>query len=534
MTRFTRRALSAITATALLAGLFFGAPVSVRATPQTFYVADPGWLYEPGSSCESPDYWKDGDWTGGGAYNSDNDAIQDAADNAASGSVIFICAGTYNFAEVVTVSAGKNITFRGAGTDVTTLDGNDITRIFDSNPVHESDQGGVLSLRDLLIMDAQVTEWNGGAIVSDGLALNNVTITRTTGAYNGGAMYAEGDVSIVDSTFTGNIANADGGVLYAWNGDSTVTISNSVFDDNRAGAVAGGGGGAILGTTVTVANSVFTGNSSSYGGAIYATETATVTNSTFTDNFAFAGGAIDANITATVTNSNFTNNSAYMGGAIYGNSTTLTRSTFTSNFAVLGGAIGSAIVSAAANTFTENEASVGGGAIYAWVSATLTSSAFTSNAASFGGAVYADTATITRSSFTANSASESGGAIWSTTRATVTNSTFTSNSAIYRGGAINSETAEISGSHFIRNSSDQHGGAVYFWGATADDLQRLRRNTFTRNTAPAGGAITLGSCGPTFSRNQAARVEGSNRFSGNRATEQRRTNNVERSETACG
>jgi len=66
-------------------------------------------------------------------------------------------------------------------------------------------------------------------------------------------------------------------------------------------------------------------------------------------------------------------------------------------------------------------------------------------------------------------------------------------------------------------------------------LQQLRGNTFSRNTAAAGGAITLGPCiVPT--RSQAARVERANRFRGNRATEQRRTSNVERWETDifCG
>jgi hypothetical protein len=66
------------------------------------------------------------------------------------------------------------------------------------------------------------------------------------------------------------------------------------------------------------------------------------------------------------------------------------------------------------------------------------------------------------------------------------------------------------------------------------DLQQLRGNTFSRNTAAAGGAITLGPCiVPT--RSQAARVERANRFRGNRATEQRRTNNIERWEAdLCG
>jgi hypothetical protein len=60
----------------------------------------------------------------------------------------------------------------------------------------------------------------------------------------------------------------------------------------------------------------------------------------------------------------------------------------------------------------------------------------------------------------------------------------------------------------------------------------MRRNSFSRNTAAVGGAMTFGPC-VTPSRSEAARVERANRFSGNRAIEQRRTNNIERLEGGC-
>ena len=500
MTPVARRALSALTSAALLAGLFLGTPGPVRAA-ETVYVGQAGSEYVLGSDCADPDYWTDGDWTGGGPYNSDNDAIQDAADNAASGSVIYICAGTYVFAELVTIGAGKSLTFRGEG-DATALDGNDITRIFNASPVNDRDDGGVLSLRDLLIMDAEVTEWNAGAIVADGLSLDNVTITRTTGAYNGGALYAEGNVTIVDSTFTDNIAIADGGVLYAWNGDRTVSISNSVFDGNTAGFT----GGAILATNVTVTGSTFTDNSASVGGAIFATTTATVSNSTFTNNDAVGGGAIATEGDVNVTNSTFTSNEGSIcGGAIYVDVTaTVTNSTFSGN------------------------SSDCGGAIYSYDTATVANSTFTNNSATVGGAIYADViATVTNSTFTNNEASYSGGAVYSNATATVSNSSFTGNTTAYWGGALYASTATIARSRFTRNTAGQHGGAINLYGPTSQDLRKLRRNTFSRNTAPLGGAITLGSC-VAPSRSQAARVQRANRFSGNRATEQRRTRNIER------
>jgi len=91
----------------------------------------------------------------------------------------------------------------------------------------------------------------------------------------------------------------------------------------------------------------------------------------------------------------------------------------------------------------------------------------------------------------------------------------------------------VARSRFTGNTAGEHGGAVIIWVSISADLQNLRGNTFMRNTAPAGGAITLGPC-VTPSRGQAARVESANRFSGNRATVERRTVNVERWVGDCG
>jgi hypothetical protein len=94
-------------------------------------------------------------------------------------------------------------------------------------------------------------------------------------------------------------------------------------------------------------------------------------------------------------------------------------------------------------------------------------------------------------------------------------------------------TGTVDGSRFTRNTAGQHGGAIFFDSPAPTDLRLMRRNTFSRNTAAAGGAITFGPCGAP-SRSEAARVQRANRFSGNRATEQRRTNNIERWEGGCG
>ena len=312
----------------------------------------------------------------------------------------------------------------------------------------------------------------------------------------------------------------DGGTIYA---DDLVDVEGvrilysdnaiTVADLTLRNALAVGNGGAIsTSTTATVSDSIFANNSATTAGAIYANTTATVTGSTFSSNTArdFAG-AIYAETVATVTRSTFTDNTAYLGGAITATTATVARSTFTDNTANLGGAI------------------------FTFTAATVTRSTFIRNTATnVGGAIYANaTATVARSTFIRNTATTGGGAIYAETVANVTRSTFTRNTTTVDGGGIYANTGAISNSRFTSNTAGEHGGAVLFAVATAGDLQQLRGNTLTRNRAPAGGAITLTSCGPVYSRKQVRRLESTNDFSENRATEQRSTSNIQRLKDVC-
>ena len=597
----TRRTALLLLASLVLA--FSATPLTpaVRAVgPTTWLVGheDEALEYTEGSACADPDFWTDGSWSDGGsgdgAYNSDDDAIQDAIDNASSGDTIYVCFGRYDFdTDLHNIDPGMNLTIVGDGIGETVFDGTDSTRLINANPVGEDDDGGTLTLRDLSIEDARTASEfdNGGAVNADGLSLTRVSISGSANAYNGGALYAEGNMTIADSTFTGNDTSEFGAVLYAWNPASTVSISNSVFDGNLAGQVGGAiaaftvtinnstftnnganAGGAINVTTLTVSDSTFSNNGAPFGGGAIVADTSNVTSSTFTNNDTdSSGGAILAN-TATVSNSTFTNNDASnCGGAIYVDATaTVNQSIFTSNSSDCGGAIYSYATGTITNsTFTNNSAPVGG-AIYADATANVNRSTFSGNSAIFGGAITANsTATVSDSTFVANAASY-GGAI--NANGSVTGSTFMNNSAIFAGGAIyagliavststfsdnvavyggainsastiatmstfarnsasNSGGAiygsdgAISRSRFTRNTAGEHGGAVVMSTPNRDALGELRGNTFVRNAAPAGGAIALGPC-ETPNRNEAAGVERANRFSGNRATEQRRTNNI--------
>ena len=313
----------------------------------------------------------------------------------------------------------------------------------------------------------------------------------------------------------------DGGTIYA---DDLVDVEGVriLYSDN-----------AITVADLTLRNALAVGN----GGAISTSTTATVSDSIFANNSATTAGAIYANTTATVTGSTFSSNTARdFAGAIYAETVaTVADSTFTNNTAgVFGGAISAATTTVSNSTFARNTAQYGG-AIYAETVANVTRSTFTRNTATnVGGAIYTPhAATVARSTFTRNNATTGGGAIYAETVANVTRSTFSRNTTTVDGGGIRASTGTISNSRFTSNTAGEHGGAVLFAVATAGDLQQLRGNTLTRNRAPAGGAITLTSCGPVYSRKQVRRLESANDFSENRATEQRSTSNIQRLKDAC-
>ena len=366
------------------------------------------------------------------------------------------------------------------------------------------------------------------------------TVFLCPGTYTiNASLVASGDIilegasagsTILDGGATWDDEGYDTGGVQILDAADDVTIRNLTFRHGFATS-----GGAINADTVTLTSSIFTNNRATYGGAIYADDNVTATNSTFTGNISDDyGGAIYADDNATVTRSTFTGNISIddYGGAVYASSTlTATSSTFTGNSGDEGGAIYAYGITVTSSTFTNNSADSDGGAINNLIgNATVTSSTFTNNSADSdggdGGAINALTVIATSSTFTGNSA-DYGGAISGYDTATVTNSTFTNNSAESSGGAVITYNGIIARSRFTRNTAGEHGGAVALWDQNSDDLQQVRGNTFSRNTASAGGAITLRSCEPTYTRSQVRRVERVNRFSGNRATQQRRTNNIE-------
>ena len=241
---------------------------------------------------------------------------------------------------------------------------------------------------------------NGGAAFSHCVFANN-TASDGSSYGQGGAIYAQWNMSVDSSTFTGNVAGSastsgfighGGAIELAYDGVSP-TVTNSTFGGTSASAgnFAGGAGyndtgfgGAIANEANyplvlsgdTFANNVSRGGYVAQGGAIGDFQGITSTGDTFTNNLADATAG-------TSSESGYAN-----GGAIYSDyNSSWTSDTFSSNQAKGG---------LAANGAYNSQA--GGGAIYsdegdpsAQLSASQTT--FSNNAASaanecYGGAVY--------------------------------------------------------------------------------------------------------------------------------------------------
>jgi predicted outer membrane repeat protein len=192
--------------------------------------------------------------------------------------------------------------------------------------------GGTLTLSDSTLSGN--TAFQGGAIYNysrSTLSISNSTLTGNT-ASAGGAISSDGLTTISSSTLIGNTAT-DGGTI---NNSGTLSISNSTLSGNTARAR----GGAIynfsyyIPSAVTVVQSTLSGNRADAGGAIYNTSTpspvgsalVTLHQTTLSGNSANNGGAIlnrtDAgSATVEISHSTFSDNSArFSGGGIYASS----------------------------------------------------------------------------------------------------------------------------------------------------------------------------------------------------------------------
>jgi CSLREA domain-containing protein len=335
--------------------------------------------------------------------------------------------------------------------------------------------------------DTTGTDAYGGAVF---VQVGNLTVFDSTMTGNtadwGGAIYAAGDshVAITSSNVDGNIASNDGGAIYAgFGGQGDVTITSSTLENNQSQRR----GGAIKADNVTIigGSSVRLNSATTEGGAIHADGNVTVTNSRIEDNTATTyGGAIHAGGNVMVTGiSTMSDNTANGdGGAIFSiGSTEVTNSTLANN-----------------STTGDNHR---GGAIHSdsgavTISQSTLSGNSTAGSSADGGAIYADSGavSISQSTLSGNSTaggSAEGGAIYAYSGAvSISQSTLSGNSTAgtgAQGGAIYANNGAVSISQStltLNNAAQSLGGAIYSYSSPVTIRNSIVAGNTDNGTAP--------------------------------------------------
>jgi len=292
--------------------------------------------------------------------NSSATAIADNLSKVDDGGTLILRPGVYREHDLTipgTITIRADTASGGSAAD-TIIDAQGSGRIFNVT----SDTGS-LAVGNLALKNGAVTGENGGAVNAQG----DVTITSSTiancSADNGGAVSTQGNLTVTDSTLSGCSSGNSGGAIFS--GYNTTLISSRITDCSAqygggifaagwvilssseisnctaqsGGAVSAGSGGVIM------ESSVISGCSAQYGGAIGTDGDVTLTGSSTITNCSASknGGAINAGGVVTVTSSSITNCSAMgNGGAIlaYNNyDVTVTSSTIANCSAAYGGAV---------------------------------------------------------------------------------------------------------------------------------------------------------------------------------------------------
>jgi len=337
-----------------------------------------------------------------------------------------------------------------------------------------------------------------GATISNSVVISGLTFTDGN-ATDGGGVYLDAPLMVLNARFISNTALQSGGGLYA---SDAVTLTNVAFISNTA---------------------------LQSGGGLYASEAVTLTNVKFISNTSFdGGGGIFASM-ADVAGGYFENNSTSgldlgigvygAGGGIYAITLTLTDTQFVSNSAIFGGGASGFISRVSGGQFERNMALVqdGGGLFAGYL--VMSNTLFVSNtAATWGGGAYVfDGAAIMGGRFESNQATSGGGIATAANSFSLTGTEFLHNSAVGYGGgaAIQANGARLVNALFAGNLSGFQGAALYLVGSGRADVIQTTIADRVRNSQTA--ILNLGTAlhvTNTIIANHLIGIYGSNNYTG--------------------
>ncbi len=403
---------------------------------------------------------------------------------------------------------------------------------------------GALAVRTVRFRNNQ--SQSGGAIVFNNssqsfgrLYINNSLFLQNTAANRGGAIVTHQQAVIENTTFTQNSA-PDGGAIWA---DADVTIRNGEFNINQALTRSGRGGALYVDAgTMTVHDSLFEANRGHAGMAVYAegadrfelmrstvkystplfdertghigaavalvNTDGGVFSSTFEGNRSNAdgGGLLVAGGKVGVWESLFERNQARNGGAVAvvaGGNVLLNQDNISNNSAELDGggvyAINGSALTMPHSDLRQNRANNGGGLFASHVEVFVDSAEIFNNLAfASGGGVALEhtTGDIQNSTFRNNIAWETGGAVNMLGGAfTIDDCLFSDNEGFLptsKGGAIWNDGELLVQASILKDNHAGTGGAIYHTASRFDHVNSfllLNSSTLHSNSALSGGAV---------------------------------------------
>lgn len=289
--------------------------------------------------------------------------------------------------------------------------------------------GAQVSLDNVQLLDNRSSVLGGAIYCFDGSLTIRGSRIAGNRAESGGAIYNDGcRLDIANTTFTDNRASATGrGGAVANSVPGVLTAQNTRFESNYA--LDGGAVYNASGSSANLAAVTFITNTAGHGGGVENSGTLTVTNSLFDDNnvTGSGGGLWNINGAALVEKTTFSNNFAYEGAGVnsYGPTLEMRDVNLVSNYANAlsgtpnGGGLyhagGTAFVTNA--TIQGNYAANNGGGIYQASddNLTLTNVTIAENVATgFGGGFYhyGRYAVLTNATLADNQAGAAGNAIY--------------------------------------------------------------------------------------------------------------------------
>ncbi|VVB64452.1 Uncharacterised protein [uncultured archaeon] len=410
--------------------------------------------------------------------------IQAAVNAAQSGDYISVPAGTY----IENVWIDKTLVLNGAGSDKTIVDGNKKGSVFFIG------SNARVTLHGMTIRNG-ASDFGGGIINFGELTVTDSTLSGNTAKTSGCGIYSIRTATIRGCTLNANTAKYGGGIS---NDNELAIQGGSSLTGNNADSLGGG----LFNTGIAeVTSSSISGNSAqSNGGGIYSNGKVTITGSTINANNAHdgEGGGIGNDGTVTVqSGSTISENTAYDGGGIINKGTvTISSSSMAENIAKNdGGCIANygyqsggnwiqPILQVTDSTISKNKA-VYGGAIYNWQSkSTVQASIISQNYASQGGGILNfNDLTVKGGVLSGNTAQSNGGGVYNLGTAIITGGSVDANTANYGGGIANDGIATMQGGCTISgNYASILGGGLFNTGSAS-----LIGSSLLRNTAKTSG-----------------------------------------------